>query len=199
MVEHLLGLRPSAQVTRRDLAASALPHFTGALYEYVRSQGTAERPAADDPTLADLVMAEFMAADIVVIGAPMYNFSVPTQLKAWIDRIVIPGQTFRFTEAGPIGLCRDKQIFIASARGSAYVGTPYETLVDHQEAYLRAIFSFIGLSEIHLIRAEGLQIPGADRQQALREAVHAARGIMTGLMLEPALPIASLAAASAPA
>src|SRR5690606_5119589 len=72
MVEHLLGLRPSAQVTRRDLAASALPHFTGALYEYVRSQGMDERPAADDPTLADLVMAEFMAADIVVIGAPMY-------------------------------------------------------------------------------------------------------------------------------
>jgi FMN-dependent NADH-azoreductase len=107
-------------------------------------------------------MDEFKEADIVVIGAPMYNFSIPSQLKAWIDRVVIAGQTFRYTENGPQGLATGKRVIVASSRGGVYSSGPAAGL-DFQENYLRAVLGFIGITNIEFIRAEGVNI-GADHK-----------------------------------
>ena len=124
-------------------------------------------------------LAEFLAADIVVIGAPMYNFAVPSQLKAWLDRILIAGKTFRYTENGPVGLASGKKIVVASSRGGLYSpGMPYEAF-DFQERYLRAVFGFIGIPEIEIVRAEGLAIR-EQRDTALAAALAAVPAAVSG-------------------
>jgi FMN-dependent NADH-azoreductase len=116
-------------------------------------------------------LEEFLAADVVVIGAPMYNFTVPSQLKAWIDRILIAGKTFRYSEAGPVGLAGGKRVIIASSRGGIYApGMPFEAN-DFQEQYLRAVFAFIGIEEVEIVRAEGLALGPEQRDAAVRAAL----------------------------
>src|SRR6201981_919231 len=116
------------------------------------------------------VLDEFLAADILVIGAPMYNFGIPSQLKAWIDRIAIAGKTFSYTANGPIGLAGGKRVIVASSRGGLYAsGMPFEAN-DFQEKYLRAVFAFIGIPDIAIIRAEGLALSPAHRDAALNAA-----------------------------
>jgi FMN-dependent NADH-azoreductase len=140
------------EVIYRDLAAEPLPHLT--------------LDAFADTTVLD----EFLAADTVVIGAPMYNFTLPTQLKAWIDRIVIAGKTFRYTESGPEGLAKGKRVIIALARGGVYSeGSPASAL-EHLETYLRGVFNFIGV-EPEFVVAEGLNLSPENRQQALEFAI----------------------------
>jgi len=108
--------------------------------------------------------------DILVIGAPMYNFGIPSQLKAWIDRIAIAGKTFSYTADGPIGLAGGKHVIVASSRGGLYApGMPFEAN-DFQEKYLRAVFAFIGIGDIEIIRAEGLALSPAHREAALNAA-----------------------------
>ena len=131
---------PGAKVVYRDLAANPLPHWA---------------PVADatDPAMRDngAVLEEFLAADTVVIGAPMYNFGIPSSLKAWIDRIAIAGKTFRYTEKGPEGLAGGKKIVIASSRGGIYSeGSPYAA-ADFQEAYLRQVFGFFGITDVEFV------------------------------------------------
>jgi FMN-dependent NADH-azoreductase len=119
----------------------------------------------------DLDADPIPGADIVVIGAPMYNFAIPSQLKAWFDRIVIAGKTFRYTEAGAVGLAGGKRVIIASSRGGLYApGTPYAAN-DFQEAYLRAILGFIGIEDINFVRAEGLAFGPEQRETAIRTAL----------------------------
>ena len=114
---------------------------------------------------------EFLAADIVVIGAPMYNFTIPSQLKAWIDRILIAGKTFRYSEAGPVGLAGGKRVIIASSRGGLYApGVPLEAN-DFQEPYLRAVFAFIGIEDVEIVRAEGLALGPEQRDAAVQAAL----------------------------
>jgi FMN-dependent NADH-azoreductase len=98
-------------------------------------------------------MDQFLASDVIVIGAPMYNFSIPSQLKAWIDRIAVAGKTFRYGPNGPEGLAKGKKVVIASARGGAYGD---ESPADFQEPYLRHVFGFLGISDIEFVRAEGV-------------------------------------------
>ena len=114
---------------------------------------------------------EFLAADIVVIGAPMYNFTIPSQLKAWIDRILIAGKTFRYSEAGPVGLAGGKRVIIASSRGRLYApGMPFEAN-DFQEPYLRAVCAFIGIEDIEIVRVEGLALGPEQRDAAVQAAL----------------------------
>jgi FMN-dependent NADH-azoreductase len=135
-------------VVYRDLAADPLPHLT--------------LDAFADTSVLD----EFLAADVVVIGAPMYNFTLPTQLKAWIDRIVIAGRTFRYTEDGPEGLAKGKRVIVALARGGIYSeGSPASAL-EHLETYLRGVFNFIGI-EPEFVVAEGLNLGPDQRQSAI--------------------------------
>lgn len=152
VVDRLKAQHPGAKILRRDLAAQSLPHLT--------------LEALGDHSVVD----EFLAADTVVIGAPMYNFGIPSQLKAWIDRIAIAGKTFRYTEKGPIGLAGGRKVIIASSRGGFYgPDTPMSSL-DHQENYLRGIFAFIGVTDVTFVRAEGVAVSADSRAKAIEVA-----------------------------
>jgi FMN-dependent NADH-azoreductase len=133
----------------RDLAREPLPHLT--LEAFADSS----------------VLDEFLEADTIVIGAPMYNFTLPTQLKAWIDRIVVAGKTIRYTENGPEGLARGKRVVIALARGGFYNGNSPTAALEHLETYLRGIFNFIGI-EPEFVVADGLAVSPEQREQAIK-------------------------------
>ncbi|GLQ87064.1 FMN-dependent NADH-azoreductase [Dyella flagellata] len=160
IVDQLAQENPSLQVTYRDLSAHPLPHWTPVM-----------DAASDAAQLSQAVMDEFQAADILVIGAPMYNFGIPSQLKAWIDRVVVAGKTFRYTEAGPEGLAGGKRVIIASSRGGVYSTGPAAGL-DFQENYLRAVLNFIGIDEVEFIRAEGVNLSAEHKVKAIATARH---------------------------
>jgi FMN-dependent NADH-azoreductase len=160
--------RPDVDVTYRDLAADPLPHWTPLSREAVDALAPGIRAEVERN---EAVMQEFLAADVIVIGAPMYNFGVPSQLKAWIDRIAVAGRTFRYTAQGPEGLAVGKRIVVLSGRGGFYADTPLQG-ADFQEAYLRQVFAFLGISDIEFIRAEGIGI-GAEQRAASLAAAHA--------------------------
>jgi FMN-dependent NADH-azoreductase len=145
------------QVEYRDLDANPVAHLTGA------TLGASDTEAAAD---AAKVMEQFLAADVIVIGAPMYNFSVPSTLKAWIDRIAVAGKTFRYTEAGPQGLAGGKRVIVASGRGGLHAGQP----TDFVEPYLRQVFGFLGISEVEFVRAEGVAYSPQHRTDAIAAA-----------------------------
>jgi FMN-dependent NADH-azoreductase len=152
------AVRPGIQVAYRDLAAQELPHLSQAAL--VRAD---ELAAARDAA----VLEEFLGADVIVIGAPLYNFSIPSQLKAWIDRITVAGKTFRYTESGPRGLAGGKEVIVAVSRGGVYApGGPGE----FGESYLRFLFAFLGIEDVKLVRAEGLAISPEHRETALSAA-----------------------------
>jgi FMN-dependent NADH-azoreductase len=149
-------------VVYRDLAANPLPHWT---------------PVADanDPAVhaGSTALDEFLATDVLVIGAPMYNFAIPSTLKAWIDRIAVAGKTFRYGANGVEGLAGAKRVIVASSRGGLYAaGTP-GAAADFQEPYLRQLFGFIGVDDIEVVRAEGVNIGPEQKAQAIA-AAHAA-------------------------
>lgn len=149
---------PGIEVTYRDLAAQTLPHYTPVLAE---SHPCVVRNAE--------ILDEFLAAGIVVIGAPMYNFTIPTQLKAWFDRILTAGKTFRYTENGPQGLVGGKRVIVASSRGGIY-SEGRGKATDFQEPYLRHVLGFIGIDNPEFVRAEGLNLGPAQREAAMAKA-----------------------------
>ncbi|HEX7801701.1 MAG TPA: NAD(P)H-dependent oxidoreductase [Pseudoxanthomonas sp.] len=149
---------PQLQVEYRDLDNEPLPHLTG------RSLAQANPEEAAD---AARTMEQFLAADVLVIGAPMYNFSIPSTLKAWIDRVAVAGKTFRYTENGPEGLAGGKKIVIASGRGGIHTGSP----TDFQETYLRQVFGFLGVTDIEFVRAEGVAYSPQHRSDAIAGAL----------------------------
>jgi FMN-dependent NADH-azoreductase len=164
--------QPGIEVTYRDLATDPVDHLSGA--HLAAFQGAVPTDAAirRDIALGQAALDEFLAADIVVVGAPMYNFSIPSQLKAWIDRIAVAGKTFRYTAEGPEGLAGGKKVIVASSRGGFYgPGTPAADM-EHQESYLRAVFGFFGITDITFVRAEGVAL-GAEARE---KAIDAARG-----------------------
>jgi FMN-dependent NADH-azoreductase len=165
LVEAERRLHPGLEVTYRDLAAGPLQHLSGG--HLAAAQGATPAAGLDIETGA-AVLAEFLSADIVVIGAPMYNFAVPSQLKAWIDRLAVAGKTFRYTEKGPEGLAGAKKVLVASTRGGAYADAAVAFL-DHQEAYLRAILGFFGVTDITFIRAENVARPNL-REKSIETA-----------------------------
>lgn len=155
-------------VTYRDLAADAISHFSATTL--VAAGTAAELRNAAQQHEADLsaqALAEFIAADAVVIAAPMYNFTIPTQLKAWIDRIAVAGQTFRYTEAGPEGLCGGKKVVIVSTAGGLHAGQA--TGVAHED-YLKVLFGFLGITDIEFVRAHGLAYGDEVRTKAMSDA-----------------------------
>lgn len=151
---------PGLSTEYRDLDSDPVPHLTGA------SLAGADPAAAAE---SERVLQQFLDADIVVLGAPMYNFSIPSTLKAWIDRVAVAGKTFRYTAEGPEGLAKGKRMIVASARGGLHSGAPS----DFQEPYLRFLFGFLGITDIEFIRAEGIAMSPQHRSDALA-AAHAA-------------------------
>jgi FMN-dependent NADH-azoreductase len=164
---------PRLEIIRSDLDAAPIPHLDSRLLPAVRPATAADEASGASDEKGDGALDEFLAADIVVIGAPMYNFTVPSQLKAWIDRILIAGKTFQYGEAGPVGLAGGKRVVIASSRGGLYApGMPFEAF-DFQERYLRAVFAFIGIENVEIVRAEGLAFGPEQREAAVRAALAA--------------------------
>ena len=123
-----------------------------------------------DVATGQLALEEFLASDIVVVGAPMYNLGIPSQLKAWIDRISVAGKTFRYGEHGPVGLCSGKKLVIASSRGGVYSEGSPAAFFDHQETYLKSAFGLLGITDITFIRAEGVAMGPEARSVALAAA-----------------------------
>ena len=162
---------PRTQVSYVDLAREPLSHLTGELLA-ARSAPTELRSAElqRDVEAGEAAMNDFLAADVVVIGAPMYNFSIPSQLKAWIDRIAVAGRTFRYTDKGPEGLVEGKKVVIVSARGGIYSSGAPAAALDFQENYLRGVFGFLGVTDIEFVRAEGLNYGPTQREQAMSAA-----------------------------
>jgi FMN-dependent NADH-azoreductase len=160
IVTELKRAMPNLAIHYHDLAAQPLPHWA---------------PVADasDPAalLGNEVMDEFLAADVIVLGAPMYNFGIPSQLKAWIDRIAVPGRTFRYTENGPEGLAGGKKVIIASARGGLYSAGNAGAAADFQEPYLRTVLGFLGVTDIEFVRAEGVALSPEHRNASVKQAL----------------------------
>jgi FMN-dependent NADH-azoreductase len=150
---------PAITVTYRDLAATPLPHL---------SAGSLAKADPVEAAAAEQVIREFLDADIVVIGAPMYNFSIPSTLKAWIDRLAVAGRTFRYNEQGMAeGLAGGKQVVVASSRGGFHQASG----TDFQEPYLRQVFGFMGIDDIGFVRAEGLAVSPEQRAASMQEAL----------------------------
>ena len=173
VVERLVALDPDADVTYRDLAAQPLPQASGPL---LAAAAGVDMPTQDsalhaDVSLVSRVLDEVLAADVIVIGAPMYNFSVPSQLKAWLDAIAVPGRTFRYDAQGAHGLLGEKRVVIASARGNVYaVGSP-AAAHEHHESYLRSFLDFLGVTRIEVVRAEGVKLSPEHAQVAVADAL----------------------------
>ena len=156
-------------VVRLDLAATPIGHLTAA--HLAAAQGApVDDSLKSDLALGQVALEEFLAADIVVVGVPMYNLSVPSQLKAWIDRISVAGKTFRYGEHGPVGLCGGKKLVIASSRGGMYSAGSPAAPFDHQETYLKAAFGLLGITDITFVRAEGVAMGPEARSAALASA-----------------------------
>ena len=175
IVDRLRQATPSLDIVYRDLTQTPLAHLSGP--HLAAAQG-APAPAELGPDLAASAAAldEFLDADIVVIGAPMYNFTIPSQLKAWIDRIAVRGKTFSYGPNGPQGLAGGKRVIIAISRGGYYgEGSPAAAL-EHLETYLRSVFGFIGINP-EFIRADGIQVGPEHREKALAGALQAAASL----------------------
>ena len=158
---------PGVQVTYRDLHAAPLGHWG--------------LPAGEnDPAAAEsaAVLEEFLAADVIVIGAPMYNFGITSSLKAWIDRIAVAGKTFQYTAAGPEGLAGGKRVIIASSRGGVYSHGAPAAAMDFQEPYLRAVLGFLGVTDIEFVRAEGVAMSDDHKAQAVGGAIASIGGLL---------------------
>lgn len=173
-VDRLRKTKPNLNVTYRDLAADPLSHLSGE--QLAAAQGAVpESPAVqNDVAVSQAVLGEFLGAETVVIGAPMYNFTIPSQLKAWIDRIVIAGKTFRYGAAGVEGLAGSKRVIITISRGGFYGADTPAAALEHLETYLRGVFGFIGVTNLEFIVAEGLQVGPEQRDRAMKSALQAA-------------------------
>ena len=162
---------PGLEVIRRDLDIEPIPHLDSRRFPTVRPANAPEGAAGLPDSEGASALDEFLTADVVVMGAPTYNLTVPSQLKAWIDRILIAGKTFRYSETGPVGLAGGKRVIIASSRGGLYApGMPFE-VNDFQEKYLRAVFGFIGIGDVEIVRAEGLALGPEQREAAIGAAL----------------------------
>ena len=171
IVDQLTKATPGLDIISRDLALQPLSHLSGE--HLAAAQGAVpESPALQkDIAASQAALDEFLGADIVVIGAPMYNFGIPSQLKAWIDRIAVAGKTFRYTANGPEGLAGNKRVIVAVSRGGLYGAGMPAAAFEHVESYLRGVFGFLGVTDLEIVVAEGLQIGPEQREKAMQGAL----------------------------
>jgi FMN-dependent NADH-azoreductase len=168
--ELVAGIReqnPGASVVVRDLARDPVPHLDAA-----RFQAFLEKPETRNDfqkgvvAYSDALIGELKRADVIVLGLPMYNFGVPSLLKAWIDHIARSGATFKYSEKGPVGLLTGKKAYVTAARGGLYAGTPADT----QTGYVRNLLAFLGITNVEFVYAEGLAISPESREKGLAGA-----------------------------
>ncbi len=177
-IEKLKSAHPGAKVIERDLATRPIPHLDEAMMGAFFTPETQRTPEQTKIVgLSDELVAELVGANTIVIGSPMYNFSVSSTLKSWIDHVARAGVTFRYTDKGPEGMLKDKKVYIFTSRGGVYSTGPAKAM-DFHETYLRAVLGFIGLTDIHFIHSEGL----AMGDEAVNSAVTGSRNAMDALI-----------------
>lgn len=171
---------PGTVVEYLDLAVNAPNHFNADALGIKIGQPTHPTEAQQrENAISERLVTQFLAADVIVVGAPLYNFTIPSQLKAWIDRLAQTGRTFKYTDKGAVGLAGGKTIIVASSRGGIYSTTEAGRAVEHQESYLQTIFGFFGISDVRFVRAEGVALGDAARTAALVSANNDIHALMT--------------------
>ena len=162
---------PDTTVEYLDLAVNAPNHFDA---DALAIKGVAQPEPTEaqraENAVSEQLVSQFLASEVIVMGAPFYNFSIPTQLKAWIDRLAQQGRTFTYTEKGPIGLATGKTVIVASTRGGAFSTSEGGQAMEHQESYLKVVFGFFGITDVRIVRAEGLAMGDAPKAAALSAA-----------------------------
>ncbi len=161
---------PGTTVQYLDLAEQAPSHLSAQSMGFRTGQAASTEVERTENALSEALVSQFLAADVIVIGAPKYNFSIPTQLKAWIDRIAQAGRTFKYTDKGPVGLAGGKTVIVASTRGGVYSTTEAGQAMEHQESYLKVVFGFFGITDLRFVRAEGLAMGPDAKAAALASA-----------------------------
>ncbi len=157
-IDQWKAAHPADQVVERDLASSPVPHLTEQMLGAFFTPADQRSPEqANTVKVSDALVAELFAADVILIGAPMYNFSISSTLKAWIDHVARAGVTFKYTETGPLGLLQGKKVYIFTSRGGIYSEGPGKSM-DFHETYLRGVLGFIGLTDITFVHTEGLAL-----------------------------------------
>ena len=152
LVAHFAGKHPDAKIVTRDLVADPLAHIDPITTKAIRTPPDTHEEAVQAAYPAQrAVLDEFLASDVVIVGAPMYNFTIPSQLKAWLDRLGVPGVTFKYSESGPEGLAGGRKVVVASARGGEY---STDQMAENQESLLKTFFGFIGVDDLHFVRVE---------------------------------------------
>jgi FMN-dependent NADH-azoreductase len=172
---------PGTSVDYLDLATSAPSHLSADSLGFRAAASTQTFSAEQqrENGVSEALVSQFLAADVIVIGTPFYNFSIPSQLKAWIDRIAQVGRTFKYTEKGPQGLAGGKTVIIASTRGGVYSTSEGGRAMEHQESYLQTVFGFLGITDIRFVRAEGLAMGEAPKAQAIAAAATEIKALKT--------------------
>lgn len=162
---------PDTRVDYLDLALTAPSHLSAdSLGFRLGASASLSDIQRRENALSEALVTQFLEADVIVVGAPLYNFSIPSQLKAWIDRVAQAGRTFKYTEKGPQGLAGGKVVIVASTRGGLYSTSEGGRAMEHQESYLQTVFGFFGITDVRIVRAEGLAMGDAGKAQALASA-----------------------------
>ena len=193
LVAQWRATHPGTVVEYLDLAADAPSHLNSDSLGFRAgpNAGGLSDVQRRENEISERLVSQFLAADVVVVGAPMYNFSVPTQLKAWIDRVAQAGRTFTYTEKGPQGLAGGKTVIIASSRGGVYSSNPAMAGLDHQESYLKTVFGFFGITDIQFVRAEGVAMGEAVKAQALGAADVSIKSLVAEAANQPKAALAA--------
>ena len=161
---------PDTTVDHLDLAVDTPNHFDANALGIKVAVAEPTEAQKRENAVSEKLVSQFLAADVIVVGAPLYNFSIPSQLKAWIDRIGQVGRTFKYTEKGPVGLAGGKTVIVASTRGGMYSTSEGGQAMEHQESYLKVVFGFFGITDVRIVRAEGLAMGDAAKAAAIESA-----------------------------
>lgn len=172
-VNQWVSNHPGTTVEYLDLAVDTPSHLSADSLGF-RAPAGAELSDVQkrENVISEALVTQFLAADVIVVGAPLYNFSIPSQLKAWVDRIAQVGRTFKYTETGPQGLAGGKTVIVASTRGGVYSTNDWGRAAEHQESYLQTVFGFLGITDVRFVRAEGVAMGDAKKAEALGEAAN---------------------------
>lgn len=169
-VKAWVAVHPNTKVEYLDLAVNTPPHLGADALGFRTGQEATTEAERQQNAISETLVSQLLQADVLVIGAPFYNFSIPTQLRSWIDRVLQSGRTFRYTANGPEGLAVGKKVIVVEARGGVYSTSEGGRAMEHQESYLQTIFGFIGISDVHFARAEGLSMGPDARAAAISKA-----------------------------
>ncbi|MGH6625733.1 MAG: FMN-dependent NADH-azoreductase [Burkholderiaceae bacterium] len=184
---------PGTVVEYLDLAKDAPSHLSADSLGFrlgANAEGLTEVQRRENE-LSEAFVTQFLAADVIVVGAPLYNFSIPSQLKAWIDRVAQAGRTFTYTDQGPKGLAGGKTVIVASTRGGVYSTSDAGRAMEHQESYLQTVFNFLGITDVRFVRAEGVAMGDAPKAQALAAAEAEIKALATVAANQPSAAIAA--------